>query len=513
MDKSRLSVFICGTYADLRAERSAIIDAITRMRFQYGSMELFGARPEAPIDVCLEEVRRSDVLVVVVGHRYGAYVPRTNTSFTETEYNEGYRLGKSCFVYIRDDNVRILPEDFERDADKLAKLTNFKEALLGRHTVYRFHDPASLALQVTVDLNRSMTGADSIESAMAILRRGVDAWNAWRRATLTETPEMRHVDLSKLQLEGFDFANMKLSCANFSRAALQGARFDSADLSGADLQHADLRFAQLDNADLSSTDLRHSDFSGARLVGAKLRGSLIIDATLRGANLTAAVWADTVIARSDLTDAKGLDFGIHEGESTVDFETLLKTRPLSRVFLEGAGLPEIAMRFAESLGAPQVQFYSCFISYSMKDQDFADRLHADLQNHGVRSWFAPHDVRGGMKIHEQINEAIRMYDRLLLILSEHSMNSEWVKMEIAYARQKELNDRRQVLFPISLVRFEKIREWKNFDADTGIDSAREVREYFIPDFSNWKDHDSYQVAFQRLVRDLKAEDHGPPAGR
>jgi hypothetical protein len=38
-----------------------------------------------------------------------------------------------------------------------------------------------------------------------------------------------------------------------------------------------------------------------------------------------------------------------------------------------------------------------------------------------------------------------------------------------------------------------------------LDSAREIREYFIPDVSNWKDHDSYQAAFQRLVSDLKAE--------
>jgi hypothetical protein len=29
-------------------------------------------------------------------------------------------------------------------------------------------------------------------------------------------------------------------------------------------------------------------------------------------------------------------------------------------------------------------------------------------------------------------------------------------------------------------------------------------EYFIPDFPNWKDHDSYAKAFDRLVRDLKA---------
>jgi len=91
------------------------------------------------------------------------------------------------------------------------------------------------------------------------------------------------------------------------------------------------------------------------------------------------------------------------------------------------------------------------------------------------------------------------------------MKSEWVKTEIARARQKELNEKRQVLFPISLVPFEKVREWKNFDAVTRKDSAREIREYFIPDFSNWQDDDSYQQAFQRLVRGLESEKAGPVA--
>jgi hypothetical protein len=53
------------------------------------------------------------------------------------------------------------------------------------------------------------------------------------------------------------------------------------------------------------------------------------------------------------------------------------------------------------------------------------------------------------------------------------------------------------------VSFEAIREWECFDADTGKDSAREIREYFIPDFSNWKSYDAYQEAFVRLLRDLK----------
>ena len=61
--------------------------------------------------------------------------------------------------------------------------------------------------------------------------------------------------------------------------------------------------------------------------------------------------------------------------------------------------------------------------------------------------------------------------------------------------------------------FAQIREWKNFDANTGKDSAREIREYFIPDFSNWKDYDSYQKAFERLVRDLKAPEKDRRATR
>jgi hypothetical protein len=89
------------------------------------------------------------------------------------------------------------------------------------------------------------------------------------------------------------------------------------------------------------------------------------------------------------------------------------------------------------------------------------------------------------------------------------MSSEWVKTEIYHARQDEIRAQRRKLFPISLVDFRTVRDWTAFDADTGKDLGREVREYFIPDFSNWKDRDSYKVAFDRLLRDLKAETNDP----
>lgn len=163
------------------------------------------------------------------------------------------------------------------------------------------------------------------------------------------------------------------------------------------------------------------------------------------------------------------------------------------------------------IASQAIEFYSCFLSYSTKDQEFAERLHADLDANGVSCWFAPRDVRAGRKLEEQIDEAIRLYDKLLLILSATSMESEWVKTEISKARRREVDQKRQVLFPVRLVSFEEIRKWKYFDTDTGKDSAREIREYFIPDFSNWRDQPSYQVAFRRLLLDLTAETSKPSA--
>ncbi len=154
-------------------------------------------------------------------------------------------------------------------------------------------------------------------------------------------------------------------------------------------------------------------------------------------------------------------------------------------------------------------FYSCFISYATPDVEFAERLHTDLTHAGISCWFAPHDVQAGEKIHEQIENAIHHNDRLLLILSKHSMNSAWVSTEIAYARKKELQQKRKVLFPISLVPFSELKAWECFDADTGKDSAREVREYFVPDFSDWKDSDSYGKALHRLVQDLRRAESTP----
>jgi uncharacterized protein YjbI with pentapeptide repeats len=299
-----------------------------------------------------------------------------------------------------------------------------------------------------------------------------------------------------------------LSESNLHKSDLSGAKLKDAQLHEANLNRAKAEGTDFRGADLSRSILTRTDLDNADLRKSGLWGAFLNDASIKGAKLHGARVGETVFAGCDLTEALGLDAIEFTSASYLDVPAFfaLYGKVPDKV-LQGIGIPEPLMTYAGSLIASSspIHFYSCFISYSAKDQEFANRLHVDLQANGVRCWFAPHDVQAGKKLHEQIDEAIRVYDRLLLILSPSSMNSQWVKTEIANARKKELREERRVLFPIRLCSFEALRDWECFDADAGKDTAREIREFFIPDFTKWKGHETYQAAFRDLLRDLKAE--------
>jgi hypothetical protein len=269
---------------------------------------------------------------------------------------------------------------------------------------------------------------------------------------------------------------------------------DHAILSGADLTHAvfseaDLKFARLDSCELCGT---HFDWTD-----------------LRGADFTNASMLFCTFGEIDFRGVIGLETIRHRARSSIGIDSIYASKgeiPIS--FMRGCGLQEEFIEFVRDRASVPIPYHSCFISYSTSDDEFAKRLYTDLQDRGVRCWFAPHDLQGGKRVHEQIGDAISRNDRLLLILSENSMSSEWVKTEIAYARKREQEEGGRSLFPIRLVPFSTIRDWKCFDADRGKDSAREIREYFIPDFSDWKEHESYRRAFSRLLRDLRPGDSG-----
>ena len=124
---------------------------------------------------------------------------------------------------------------------------------------------------------------------------------------------------------------------------------------------------------------------------------------------------------------------------------------------------------------------------------------------GLRVWYAPEDMKGGRRILDQLEGAIHVHDKLLLVVSETSMQSGWVETELRTAFKRQQREHRQILFPIRITSWEPVRDWKCFDSDSGRDLAKAVREYHIPDFTGWKDHDAFEVAFARLLADLKSE--------
>jgi hypothetical protein len=135
------------------------------------------------------------------------------------------------------------------------------------------------------------------------------------------------------------------------------------------------------------------DLHGAYLHAANLRG-----ANLRAADLHKVTLYETVFGNTTLQDAQGLAACLHLGPSTIDHRTLAQSSPLPLPFLRGCGLPDQFIEYLPSLFNQAIHIYSCFISYSTKDHEFAERLHADLQNGGARCWFAPHNIQGGKKV-------------------------------------------------------------------------------------------------------------------
>jgi len=373
---------------------------------------------------------------------------------------------------------------------------------------------------------------------LKILMQGATVWNAWRE-------ENRHIwpDLQKADLRGFNLTDYDLKWAfliegNLQKTNCTFANLTRADLRGADIQGANFEGAYLGNADLSHTNVKTTNFSRSNCMGIKfceanmqeahLKGAILKNANFYGANLSNAHLGEATLSRAelhrtnlqggDLTNAKLLDTNfaatnltkahlsdcIFLGPCVLDHQTLQLSGNLPQSFLRGCGLPDKFIDYIPSLfNESALQFYSCFISHSTKDHLFAERLFNDLQGKGVRTWYAPEEMKGGEKLYDQIDSAIRLHDKLLLVLSEQSLQSDWVMTEIRRCRKAEKREGKRKLFPIRLVDMETIQEWECFDADSGKDLAVEMREFFLPDFSHWKDHDAYKQAFDRLLRDLQ----------
>jgi hypothetical protein len=144
------------------------------------------------------------------------------------------------------------------------------------------------------------------DKQVALLKQGVNAWNAWRKKNPSIGANLSEADLSEANLWG----------AHLNKADLTGAHLNRADLYQADLRGADLRGADLRGADLTQANLRRAILNEALLSYATL-----VDTDLRGANLSSCHIYGVSAWGLKLEKAKQQNLVItrlHEPEITVD---------------------------------------------------------------------------------------------------------------------------------------------------------------------------------------------------
>lgn len=305
-----------------------------------------------------------------------------------------------------------------------------------------------------------------------ILKKGVKAWNKWREENPNVRPDLTGADLADAHLSGADFIEV--------------------DFSGANLRAADLTGDDLRGANLSRTDLVWADLSGADVSGANLSGADVTSTSLHHARFDA-----TIISRTQICLAKGLDTVIHRGPSFLDVTTVRwQEVPLPEIFLRGVGLsPEL--NEAPKVAKAKVEYFSCFMSYDSTDEPFAERLHGDFQAIGIQCWKWDHKVKTGEKIWTGIDHAIRTHDKLVVVLSEASLKNKNVLKEVREARDEEAKrgPEKLVIFPVAIDDC-----WKTWDG--------EFKEYFkerrIADAKGWgRDPELYKRIVSRLIEDLR----------
>jgi uncharacterized protein YjbI with pentapeptide repeats len=367
------------------------------------------------------------------------------------------------------------------------------------------------------------------KEALRMLKAGREAWRRWHDRKREEVSAPREgvwvrgvsgvtvdgridlagADLSALDLTGFDLSRVAFSYANLSSSRLVNTDLTHSSLYNANVAHAKLYGANLTFADCRGADFRDSalyhahcfftDFSGASLQRTELRSAVFASSKMNAADLSDSWVGSNIWAEVDFRGVKGLANVIHTHASTIGLDTVLASAgEIPETFLRGCGLPDTVIAYISSLagGEKPIELYSCFISHSTIDGEFCKQLHNDLQAAGVRCWFAPEDLKMGDRFRDEIETAIRLHDKLLLVLSESSVQSDWVRSEVESAFERESRERKQVLFPVRL---------DEAVMDTAKAWAADIRrQRHIGNFSLWKDHEFYKRAFDRLLRDLRA---------
>lgn len=91
-----------------------------------------------------------------------------------------------------------------------------------------------------------------------------------------------------------------------------------------------------------------------------------------------------------------------------------------------------------------------FISHTSSDHDFVWKLAKRLKEDGVDVWVDEWEIKVGDSIVQKVNDALIESSFLLIILSENSLNSDWVLKEMNVGLMRQLSSKNVKILPVLL---------------------------------------------------------------
>ena len=95
-----------------------------------------------------------------------------------------------------------------------------------------------------------------------------------------------------------------------------------------------------------------------------------------------------------------------------------------------------------------------FLSHTSVDKPFVRKLAADLRNSGHTVWIDEAEINIGDSLIGKIREGLDNVDYVAAVLSEASIQSEWVKKELEIASNKEIKAKKVIVLPLIIEKVE-----------------------------------------------------------
>ncbi|MBB5180971.1 site-specific recombinase XerD [Planomicrobium koreense] len=138
----KLQIFVSSTYLDLTQERQKAVEGILRAKHIPAGMELFAPSNKTQWAIIQEWIKNSDVLLLIIGGRYGSIEPESSKSYTHLEYDFALHnqipvvsivLNKQYLANKKSGNINLQVYEHESENPSIQKYNSFKQTIMSHY--------------------------------------------------------------------------------------------------------------------------------------------------------------------------------------------------------------------------------------------------------------------------------------------------------------------------------------------------------------------------------------------